>query len=835
MAEMLFKTKGNASPSGKARVYFTCHPDDFDLYFEQVCEYIFKSHDCAIYYAEDMSAVMDETDLENCNLFVAPVTFKLLSTENRAMDDVKFAMDKHIPVLPLMMEAGIDSIYSRPDKFGELQYLSPLSTDTTEVSFEEKLNKYLESVLVSDEMAKRVRAAFDAYIFLSYRKKDRKYANQLMRIIHDKPECRDIAIWYDEFLTPGESFRENIDKILADSKLFTLLITPNLLEDHNFVMDNEYPAAIKSGIGILPAEMEDTDKSALAEKYANLPEIANPYDDETFRNRLVDTLSNLAIKSNDDDPEHNFLIGLAYLDGIDVEVNRERALELITKAAEAELPEAMEKLYDMYKNGTGVNLNYHKATEWRENILQYHINKYGPRHKVPLNDMLSLADCYDKVGDYNKVLQICENAYDISVSLYAENNDFTITALNNLTSCYSKLGNYSKVAELTEKTYTSSLETYGENHINTITALHNYSTYYNDIGNYNKAIEIEEKVYASIVNIWGEEDVKAMSSLSDIAVYNSKIYNFEKALEIGKKVYSLRCKVLGENHPDTVTALANLSSYYSGLNNPDKAIEISEKAYLMRCNVLGKTHPSTINTFSNIAYYYDQVGRHREAVELAEQAYLLRCNILGEEHPDTLISLNNYALYAHHTKDNKKSAELGEKAYTLSLKLLGEMHPYTAIITNNLSSVYYELGYHRKVLNWDVKSYEIRRMIFGETHPETITSANNLIHSTYIVADYDDKTRDILYTAAVNHKNIKQYQKSIKLCKRILKSEYKSNGKNTLKSAQFLICLGESHYAVGHNWRAKNSFKKAYAIRLNTLGAEHKDTMAIKAKLDEIR
>ena len=239
-----------------------------------------------------MLAPFDEedkvTDLESNNLFVIPVTFRLLSTENRAMDDVKFAIEKHIPVLPLMMENGLDAVYSHPDKFGELQYLSPFSTDVTEVSFEEKLKKYLESVLVSDEMAKRVRAAFDAYIFLSYRKKDRKYANQLMKIIHSKPECRDIAIWYDEFLTPGESFRKNIDKILADSKLFTLLVTPNLLEEENFVMTNEYPAALKSGICILPTEMEPTDHNALAEKYKNLPEITNPYDNETFRNRLAE-------------------------------------------------------------------------------------------------------------------------------------------------------------------------------------------------------------------------------------------------------------------------------------------------------------------------------------------------------------------------------------------------------------------------------------------------------------------------------------------------------------------------------------------------------------------
>ena len=44
MAEMLFRTKVDMGPSGKARVYFTCHSDDFDLYFDKVCEYIFKTH-----------------------------------------------------------------------------------------------------------------------------------------------------------------------------------------------------------------------------------------------------------------------------------------------------------------------------------------------------------------------------------------------------------------------------------------------------------------------------------------------------------------------------------------------------------------------------------------------------------------------------------------------------------------------------------------------------------------------------------------------------------------------------------------------------------------------
>ena len=252
MADFQIATKNNVQIGKKPRVYFTCHPDDFDTYFLKIRDDIFKTHDCAIYYTQDMTEVIGEeekdSDLGRNNLFVVPVTFKLLSTPNRAMDsDIPFAQQQHIPVLPIMMESGLDILYSRPDKFGELQYLNPYSSDETEISYENKLQKYLESVLISDEMAKRVRAAFDAYIFLSYRKKDRKYANELMKLIHNNPECQDIAIWFDEFLTPGESFKESIDRILNDSKLFTLLVTPNLLEkpngQPNFVMGQEYPAA----------------------------------------------------------------------------------------------------------------------------------------------------------------------------------------------------------------------------------------------------------------------------------------------------------------------------------------------------------------------------------------------------------------------------------------------------------------------------------------------------------------------------------------------------------------------------------------------------------------
>ena len=117
---MKVRTRGGGSPNGKRRVYFTCHPKDFARYFDKVCEDIFKTQDCAIYYTADMTAPIPEqyleSDLGQMSLFVMPVTFRLLYEQNRAMDsDYAFATSENhlIPVLPLMMETGIVNTAAR--------------------------------------------------------------------------------------------------------------------------------------------------------------------------------------------------------------------------------------------------------------------------------------------------------------------------------------------------------------------------------------------------------------------------------------------------------------------------------------------------------------------------------------------------------------------------------------------------------------------------------------------------------------------------------------------------------------------------------------------------
>ena len=85
-----YKTRGKTSAQGKPRVYFCCHPEDHDLYFEEICADILKTQNCAIWYKDTPTAPTDEAvreDLKQMQLVVIPITAKLLQTPNTAMDE----------------------------------------------------------------------------------------------------------------------------------------------------------------------------------------------------------------------------------------------------------------------------------------------------------------------------------------------------------------------------------------------------------------------------------------------------------------------------------------------------------------------------------------------------------------------------------------------------------------------------------------------------------------------------------------------------------------------------------------------------------------------------
>lgn len=709
MEESIMKcvTKGNSSPNGKARVYFTCHPDDFDKYFDKVCADIFKTHDPAIYYTPDMTAEFEEenkeTDLGRSNLFVIPVTYKLLTEKNRAMDrDFPYAVKNRIPVLPLMMETGLDELYSDCNKFSELQYLNPFSTDHTEISYEDKLKKFLNTVLIGDELAERVRNAFDAYIFLSYRKKDRRYANELMRLIHNNPEFTDIAIWFDEFLSPGESFTDNIEKSLKNSKLFALLVTPNLLEEPfgkpNFVMEKEYPAALSYGMKILPAEMEKTNKGELLKKFDKLPSCVKPKaEQEMLKRRLVNALSLKAKAQKENTPEHNFLIGIAYLEGIDVEVDRNRGLDLIRTAAMDKLPEAMEMLRDMCRENITEGHNRTDARFWAGRIYEYYNKVYGEESPETLNSLKIYADILiesaERKSEYRLAFELSEKAYTLCCNTFGAEHEETLSAFCSFAASSEKVLEYKESLSLFQKACMLCGEALGEEHPVTMTSINNYADFYYNRGKYRKALVLYKNAYSLRVASLGKDNPDTLRSLDKLADACSKTRQHKKALELREKEYPIYLSILGESHPDTLTKLHNLAMAYGNAGKKSKAVELFKEVYDLRCKYLGEREYDTLKSLSGLSTMYMKLGKYAEASKLQVKGNLakkpfiimdipasLDDSALGDEDRAKMLSLLSLADTYGKAGEKSKAVEIYENMYTLCSGILGPGNMFTQSI-----------------------------------------------------------------------------------------------------------------------------------------------------------
>ena len=407
--DLAYITRGNSSPKGKPRVYISGHPMDCINFRNDLADEILSHSNCVIYYNSQPNQIPGQEELNSIlrqmQLFVIPVTSNLLYQKNYAKDvEIPFALEHHIPLLPLLLEDGVEERFN--EVFNNLQVLNKKRQSVAAIPYTERLGKFLETVLVGDKLAKQVRAAFSSYIFLSYRQKDRMHAQELMRLIHKDDSCRDIAIWYDEYLVPGENFNNSILNAIRISDLFVMVITPNILTEDNYVINCEYPYAATLGKQVIPVEMVSTPRNELQNCFPDIPESVNVYDNKTL-SRILSALVPRTSSTKNNQEEHAFLIGIAYLNGIDVEVNHEYALSLITNAAEAGLPEAIKKLVEMYNTGNAVERDYRKAIHWQEKLIERRRLSYD-REKSETNGRALISALKDLGGYYTDICAFSE-------------------------------------------------------------------------------------------------------------------------------------------------------------------------------------------------------------------------------------------------------------------------------------------------------------------------------------------------------------------------------------------------------------------------------------------
>ena len=419
MKMLCCRTRGNTAAAGKAKIYVVSGPEGRDQYMDAVVRILLQVENAAIYYDDGTGEhyYLNEENNE-FQIIAAIITEEFLRTDNPAKQELLFAIKNNIPVFPFTFEKGVDILFDQT--IGHYQCIFAGQQTGTEKNFYQKLYDAISDVVQPEELKQDIYdKAFDLFLFISYRKIDRKYVNDYVKFMHKIPALQGVGYWYDEDLSMGGDYNEEIDIALRGADAVLLIVTPNVLAEGNYVKRIEYQNAVSYGKPILAVELAPTDRGAFIEAfpevdyYISLAEIASS--EAVFSN---------LIKLQGKPPRSkysSYLLGQAYLYGTGVEFNSSLGQEILSGLAENGYVPAIEAMVDLYKSRTGASLDPEALLRWKKELVlarQYLFEQSQERDRL-LDYLHSLYEygneffMHQKIEEAKRIylmfLEICEN------------------------------------------------------------------------------------------------------------------------------------------------------------------------------------------------------------------------------------------------------------------------------------------------------------------------------------------------------------------------------------------------------------------------------------------
>lgn len=414
------ETNGENVPGMK--VYFACHPDDFEQTFNRICEDIFGVLQCFIYYTEDVSAEILRKDpeavLSDMDLFVIPVTSRLLSEGNPAVDAVlSYAQKERMPVLPILMEEGVSEKYGRDDRFHDLPYIDSCEQDDTGLSYEKKLKKYLIIFLSMLTYVDGIRGKE------GYGEPAERLVKAAEAEIEGSAEITELCFW---MYRDGIGVPQDHQKAAVWCERLVHHSITEYGEEHSAVLKNmdelvrlydkagNYEKAIEQGEWLYNIQSRISDE------------------EDPFTQRVLQQMCLLYGKSG----------------------NYEKAIELGEKLYEIRCrtlgeDEALTQASTRYLTTLyDISGSHKKAAEMGERIYESDCRNFGEEDPRTLITLRNLSVTYLDLGDYDKALELAEMAYKVQCRIFGEEHSQSLRTLVVAAEAYDRSGNHEKALEL---------------------------------------------------------------------------------------------------------------------------------------------------------------------------------------------------------------------------------------------------------------------------------------------------------------------------------------------------------------------------------------------------
>jgi tetratricopeptide (TPR) repeat protein len=561
---------------------------------------VVQSADYVVSYLEAPSSALDEdllrNELSDTSVMALWVTEELLEsrkTRGSWPTEYDMARELSLAIIPIVEDAALFSEFSR---LSDAVHGIGMDDDEYLLRYASQLSSYLHT----EEELKLIREkAFTAEIFLSYRKKNIHEAREFMRKLHSIKGFETISVWYDNFLTAGRNFNDEIKDSIRNSDAFVLLVTPDLATEGNYVQTTEYPFACESGKTIIAVEATPTDPTRFECLYPGTKRAVPVDDAESLRDVFARTLK---IRATDEpmSGERAYLLGLAYLSGQGVERDTDRALSLLETAAEGDDLAALHACFPLchrYGEGFTAYADHRKAYYYRKKSIDLSEQLLGPEHLKTAEAYYEMASlCADR-GDFEPAFEYVEKALGICERELGTRHSDTAATYSLVGDILMRSGEYAQAMSWLEKALEVYEEVLGSDSSKTATAYGSLATAYSYVGDFAKALEYTRKTLESYEALYGKDDSRTAMVYQNIGGIYNGLGDYSAALEwLNRALASQQKAFMSEDHRDIAITHNTMSVVYYNLKQYKKALEEARAALSINVKTLGMSHPDTINT-----------------------------------------------------------------------------------------------------------------------------------------------------------------------------------------------------------------------------------------------
>lgn len=572
--------------------------------------------DCVVSWLEVPNHDIDgdelEQELRETQMLVLIVSKAFLDTPQQWQPpEYRIAKQINLPVLPIALDPALFPQFTSQE--GAIHGIS-LTDPEYRVKLKVQLDNFLISldiignltgeIIINPGQASESSAArimrelentFKGSVFLSYRKMDVALARTFMHGFHNVPRFEAIAVWYDNFLTAGRVFDDEIRDAINKADVFLLLVTPNITQDGNYVLTEEYPYAVRLKKRIIAVEAAPTNYKEFRANFRHVDKYVKIGDlEKGFRSYLPDgRLTTL-------NADRKYWLGVAFMLGLMVEKDAERTVKLFETCAgdysDTSAYLAITQLIKIYQLGLGIRPDIQKVLHWLLKTEDFVRQTHREDSELAMSAYHRIGIIYRELGRHESAVEYFEKALAYAQRHNRAQNVAEIRG--DMTNLYADMGDLSKREELLEKNQNA----FDSGSLETAIVYSQKADLADDRKEYGQALEFYKKSLEIRLARQGEAHPDTVNVYCNMAVTHQHAGQYDKALELYQKALAVREQTLGYSHPDTGISLYNIGSLFLEQKKWNEAAEYFDKAHRVFLQYYGAEHERSVTAFKAAAY-----------------------------------------------------------------------------------------------------------------------------------------------------------------------------------------------------------------------------------------